>query len=239
MFSTSNQSESSSKLNCFEAGDTLQRAESCAFSTRMRRSIFPLSSTPGHMPCHSRTYGPMISKASLTHPPALSLSINSSCTIRLPSSPTNRSLSCLSFTTACMTASSICDGIDKSNSSISIPWSPNPSVSSTATAARNSTSSLTTSPSHPLHHACTPNPPSGHPHHITCSDWLFQSGPPPPDICARYSVSSPYISNIPCATNIPNLSDPSVCQGVTSAMRDGGEVSGVKWSSQKRACDSE
>ncbi|GFF23012.1 hypothetical protein IFM61606_08699, partial [Aspergillus udagawae] len=126
-----------SKLNSFKSGETFHLAKSCPFSTKNRRSTFPLSSSAsGHTPSHILTYGSTTPKASLSHTFALLSPILPLRTIPLSSSFRKSSLSCPSLTAACITPSNTCDRTAKSNSPSSTP-----TVSSTATAAKNSTSS--------------------------------------------------------------------------------------------------
>ncbi|KAI2689958.1 hypothetical protein DTO027I6_1055 [Penicillium roqueforti] len=235
----------STKLNSFKTGERFHLAKSCPFSTKICRSTSPLStSVAGHTPSHTITYGSTTPKTSLSHLHALPSSILPASTIPRSSSSRKISLSRLS-TAARITPRNIYDRTTKSNSPTS---AFTPIVSSTATAAKNFTSSsLPTSPSHPLYHAYDPTLPSGNPHHITSlSHTLSISGSATSLLaalashsCAEYFASHVYKSYAPCATSMPKIFGPHTSRETALAEPDRlGEPSPM-YSSQKRAYVSE
>ncbi|THC88535.1 hypothetical protein EYZ11_012013 [Aspergillus tanneri] len=180
------------------------------------------------------------SKTSLSHLPALPSSILPVPTILLPSSSRKTSLSRPSSTVVRIILSNICDCTVKSNSPTSAFTS---TVSSTATTAKNSTSSLLPpSPSHPLHHASDPTPPSGHPHHITSLVHTPSTSGLATSLlaalashsCAEYFASHAYTSYAPCATSIPKMFGSHASRETALAEPDRPGEPSPMYSSQKR-----
>lgn len=98
---------SSSKVKCFNSGETFHLAKSWPSSTKICCNSFHLSSISGHIPSYTLKYGSMIPKASVSYLPALPSVILLFVTIFLSGFSRRTSLSRPLLTAACITPSNI------------------------------------------------------------------------------------------------------------------------------------